>query len=53
MLKSTHSGVGSWMVDIVDEADSEEYILPQSPYNTRSAQQARKQDDTKVILPSE
>ena len=39
------------MIDIVDEEESEGNVSPQSPYNTRSSQQARRRDDSQVILP--
>jgi len=35
--------------NIADEEEHEETASPPSPYNTRSAQQARKQDEAKVI----
>jgi len=41
------------MMNVVDEEESEGNVSPQSPYNTRSAQHARKHDDSKVILVSE
>ena len=43
------------MTDAVDEEgeEMEGSVFPQNPYNTRSAQHARKQDGSKVFLASQ
>jgi len=49
MLKVAHVT----LTDVLAEEEIEENVSPQSPYNTRSAQQARKHDDSKVIIVSQ